>query len=290
GGFLERVFRFSGFVRLDGIDVWSAIRVVAPEVAMLVISIAVYASCLALNHPVSNRQDDPLLPMTDPPPPKPSPSEEAMRQRRLSLLTVLGKYVCLISMCFAGILRPSALSGVYYIVFLGSMTWWGCNRPLHKAFAFICRFLLVLVAGHIWALYLYQMQWAQELLPKDAPIARYLGLTALATTKCDDPRNCHLTDEEWASFVNPVALVWLYFILWYEANMIMSAPVIQLIRGRESVYRRGTNSKRPIQDSIGVTTLSEVPEDSSQFENVAEEGWQNFSKLIFISKNYFAQI
>lgn len=54
---------------------------------------------------------------------------------------------------------------------------------------------------------------------------RYLGLTALQTTNCHDPRSGHISNEEWASFVSPLALIWLYFMLWYESSMLFCAPV-----------------------------------------------------------------
>lgn len=76
------------------------------------------------------------------------------------------------SLCMAGILRPSALSGVYFVVFIASMTWWALNKELGKGFAVLCRLLLLPVTAHIVVLYLYQMQWFQEFLPRDAPIAR----------------------------------------------------------------------------------------------------------------------
>lgn len=58
---------------------------------------------------------------------------------------------------------------------------------------------------------------------------RYLGLTPLQITNCTDPRVAHLTDAEWASYVNPLALVWLYFMLWYASNVLMSVPVSKSI-------------------------------------------------------------
>lgn len=54
---------------------------------------------------------------------------------------------------------------------------------------------------------------------------RYLGLTALQTTNCHDPRSGHISNEEWASFVSPLALIWLYFMLWYESSMLFCVPV-----------------------------------------------------------------
>lgn len=67
---------------------------------------------------------------------------------------------------------------------------------------------------------------------------RYLGLTALQTTNCHDPRSGHISNEEWASFVSPLALVWLYFMLWYESNMLISAPVSTEQTHARTLYHR----------------------------------------------------
>jgi hypothetical protein len=44
-------------------------------------------------------------------------------------------------------------------------------------------------------------------------VHRYLGLTFLMKTNGIDPRMQDFVSAEWASFLNPVALLWLYCIL-----------------------------------------------------------------------------
>ncbi|KAK9510545.1 hypothetical protein O3M35_005299 [Rhynocoris fuscipes] len=290
---LERYLRYAGLIRLDGLDWVSYLRILLPEVLVLISSVVTYVVCLRLN-PASGL-DDQLLQVSEPPPAQPPPTEgdKVARQRKLSLLTSFGKYVCMLSLCFAGILRPSILSGVYFLVFLGSMTWWGLNKTLGKPFAWICRCLLVLLVCHVTALFLYQMEWAQVLLPSDHPVARYLGLGALMITDTADPRVSYASSLDWDSFANPLVLVWLYFIICYESNLIINAPdtsrpvedeanvtvsspmalteATPLIRGRESLYRRGTSRRGLIQDSMGSVTLTEMPEETIKEETISEE-------------------
>ncbi|XP_054282904.1 piezo-type mechanosensitive ion channel component isoform X3 [Macrosteles quadrilineatus] len=298
---MERFCRYAGLVQLMDIRPLDAIRILTPEVLMLSVSILVLVICRALNRR-HRLEDDQLLPVIASPT---SDTDQITERRKYSLLTILGKYLVLASLCLAGILRPSVLSGVYFAVFLLTMTWWAFNKDLGKKFAVVCRLLSLPVAGHIITLYLYQMQWFQEFLPRDAPIARYLGLTALQTTECVDPRSGHVSDEEWASFVSPIALVWLYFMLWYESSMLFSTPAgntddgmarqlsarlsqkrllrnqtsrwrsatrkVRLIRGRESVYRKGASRTRGLfQDSLGSVTIADSGEEHIKLENVPE--------------------
>jgi hypothetical protein len=43
-----------------------------------------------------------------------------------------GKVLSLIALCVTGALQPSVPSVVYYLVFLGAATWWGCNKELER--------------------------------------------------------------------------------------------------------------------------------------------------------------
>lgn len=48
------------------------------------------------------------------------------------LLMGVGKVLSLIALCATGALQPSIPSVIYYIVFLGAATWWGCNKELER--------------------------------------------------------------------------------------------------------------------------------------------------------------
>uniref|UniRef100_A0A1B6DCY7 Uncharacterized protein n=1 Tax=Clastoptera arizonana TaxID=38151 RepID=A0A1B6DCY7_9HEMI len=265
-GEVEKLCRFAGLIHLQGIEFWQGVVILSPEVVVVTVSISVLILCRIINRP--SNEDDSLMPIVENSAPN---AEKISQNRQNSLLTSLGKYILLASLCFAGVLRPSILNGFYFFLFLMFMTWWACNKSLGRGFAIISRITILPVMFHIIVLYLYQMQWAQDILPSENPIARYFGLIALRITNCHDPRVPGTAPSmEWASFVNPIALIWLYFMLWYESRMIMSMP---LIRGRESFYRKPANkSKTVYQDSLGSVTVSEQGEESIKLENVPEEG------------------
>jgi len=66
------------------------------------------------------------------PPPEPVELENELSPEKWQLLLGVGKVVSLIALCATGALQPSVLSFVYYAVFLGAATWWGCNRELER--------------------------------------------------------------------------------------------------------------------------------------------------------------
>ncbi|ENN77269.1 hypothetical protein YQE_06097, partial [Dendroctonus ponderosae] len=136
------------------------------------------------------------------------------------------RYGVLITLCLAAVLRPSVVGGLYFLVFLAVATWWACYKQLRRGFAILMCCILPFVFGHMCALYTYQFQWPQELLPQNSTWARYFGLTPLRVSSCDnatseDPRTFTFVDTEWASYINPFALYWLFYILALESKALL---------------------------------------------------------------------
>jgi len=90
----------------------------------------------------------------------------------VNLNLIIGKYLCLVIICLAGVAVPSIISAFYYITFLGIMTWWSCYHPISRGFAYLFRFVCLVACIHVSILFVYQMEWAQILLAPDSPIAR----------------------------------------------------------------------------------------------------------------------
>lgn len=198
GDLLERILRHIGLVRLDALPYTTYASYLAPEIIVLITCTVVYHICSKL-HSSSVIAGD-LLPLSEPLRETTNSQDIAASQRRTAVFTILGckfyyqlynsvrfmlyfsylssvsnpqgKYICLLLMCLAGILRPSILSAVYYLSFLGLATAWACNRQLGRQFAWFCRFLMVVLVAHITALFVYQLQWVQEQLPPKSQIPR----------------------------------------------------------------------------------------------------------------------
>ncbi|XP_024082959.1 piezo-type mechanosensitive ion channel component 1 isoform X5 [Cimex lectularius] len=215
---IERYLRYAGLVRLDKLDFLTLTCILSPDIIILATTLIVHASCKSLNPWLFEEQ---LLPISEP---HSSEPDQAAKLRTIHRVVSIGKYMCLMVLCFAGIIRPCVFNAVYFISFLVIMTLWGYNKHLGKTFAYFCRCLVIFIAGHLCLLFLYQMQWAQELLPSDSSIPRYLGLISLVKKYCSDPRVYNLVWQDWDFFANPFILVILYYILYYEANLIINNP------------------------------------------------------------------
>ncbi|GLG96580.1 Piezo-type mechanosensitive ion channel component [Gryllus bimaculatus] len=222
--FLERVLRHIGLVRLDGIGWVDAVRTLTPEALMLFVSVIVYVVC---TNAVGGRRrlseaSAGSLPSTA----AILPSNTAIHKKEQStsqFVMTCGKYVVLISLCAAGSMRPSVPGGVYFLTFIGGMTWWASGRALGRAFGGMLYIIICISVLHIIALFGVQLQWVQDLIGEgDCNYCRYLGLTRLAITNCTtDPRSITYESAEWASYVNPFILLWLYFIVTLEARILI---------------------------------------------------------------------
>lgn len=54
---------------------------------------------------------------------------------------------------------------------------------------------------------------------------RYFGLTPIYNVDPEDARHFVFVDLEWASYVNPLALLWLYYILALESKFLLKPQV-----------------------------------------------------------------
>lgn len=57
-------------------------------------------------------------------------------------------------------------------------------------------------------------------------IFRYFGLTKFYVTDASDHRKFDWVTMEWASYVNPLALLWLYYVLVLEARFLLKPQVL----------------------------------------------------------------
>jgi piezo-type mechanosensitive ion channel component 1/2 len=132
--FLEILLRHVGLVRLDELDAISITQYLAPEVISFVSSIVIFIvlrKSTAINVENLNGIDggdsaptsmQPILPET----------EHEFSLEKWKVLVQAGKILSLLALCTIGAIQPSVLSVVYYIVFLGAATWWGCNKQLER--------------------------------------------------------------------------------------------------------------------------------------------------------------
>nr|XP_013001447.1 piezo-type mechanosensitive ion channel component 1 isoform X3 [Cavia porcellus] len=238
----EKVSRYIGVTRLDLKDIPNAIRLVAPDLGVLVVS----SICLGLcrrrrRHAREQLQDGEEREVdTGTPPGLQGVSEMAPKPRtwltsrfRVAahwLLVAAGRALAVLLLALAGIAHPSAFSSVYLLVFLGICTWWACHFPI-SPLGFSILFVTVGCFGacHLICLYCYQTSFVQDVLPPASIWARVFGLKDfVGPTNCSSPHVLFLnTSHDWPVYVSPGVLLLLYYTFISLLKLQQPRPVGQ---------------------------------------------------------------
>ncbi|XP_063169125.1 LOW QUALITY PROTEIN: piezo-type mechanosensitive ion channel component 1 [Candoia aspera] len=231
----ETLSQHIGVTRLDLNDIPNSMRLVAPDVGILLVSAICLGVCSRLQPArgtipwsKASEQEEAAI---DEGQSKPQGgadvlAPDSLRQRaqlaaRLRVtahgfLMVVGKILALVLLALAGITLPSAFSSVYYLLFVGLSTWWACHFSIsHLAFNTLCVMVDVFAGGHLICLYGYQTPFMQKVFPPTGLWARLFGLKAIILpADCSQP-NLLLLDVSlpWPVYVNPGILLLLYYVL-----------------------------------------------------------------------------
>ncbi|XP_075703006.1 piezo-type mechanosensitive ion channel component 2-like isoform X3 [Rhinoderma darwinii] len=132
-----------------------------------------------------------------------------------ALFTTAGKVVVTLLLGLSGIILPSVTSALYFFIFLVLCSWWACNRSVSLVvFSSLCVLAAIFSAGHLTAVYLYQLPYFQEVIPPQDLYARLFGMTAIIRTNQTELWMIHLhQDLHWPVFTNPFMLLVLYYTL-----------------------------------------------------------------------------
>ncbi|XP_022177206.1 piezo-type mechanosensitive ion channel component-like isoform X2 [Myzus persicae] len=216
---IERMFRYIGLIELSKLQLVEILYFYLPELIMVCASTIIQRMLIKIN--VEDNASDSFVEITDP-----AESRATWQQTSsISIAISIGKYLCLVIICLAGVAVPSIISAFYYITFLGIMTWWSCYHPISRGFAYLFRFVCLVACIHVSILFVYQMEWAQILLPPNSPIARYYGLIAIRETTCKDTVVVKFVDCEWPMYAFPLILVVTHYLLWFESLLILNNPM-----------------------------------------------------------------
>ncbi|XP_047383730.1 piezo-type mechanosensitive ion channel component 1 isoform X2 [Sciurus carolinensis] len=225
----EMVSRHIGVTRLDLKDIPNTIRMVAPDLGVLVVSSICLSLCRRLTRRAQQSQcaqesdggdaedTDPGLPAG--PRGAPAPRRRwwlAARFRGAAhwLLVATGRTLAIVLLALAGIAHPSAFSSVYLLVFLAICTWWACHFPMSPlGFSTLCVMVSCFGAGHLICLYCYQTPFVQAMLPPASIWARVFGLKDfVGPTNCSCPNALVLnTSHDWPVYVSPGILLLLHY-------------------------------------------------------------------------------
>ncbi|XP_045438552.1 piezo-type mechanosensitive ion channel component 1 isoform X2 [Pipistrellus kuhlii] len=226
----ENLSRLVGVTRLDPKDIPNAVRLVAPDLGILVVSAVCLGVCRRFTREARRSQpsqepddDDREVDTSSPVGLRGAPVLARKRKSRLAarfritahwLLVAAGRTLAIVLLALAGIAHPSAFSSVYFLFFLGICTWWACHFPISAlGFSTLCVMVGCFGAGHLICLYCYQMPFAQDVLPPAGIWARVFGLKDfLAHANCSSSNALVLnTSHDWPVYVSPGILLLLYY-------------------------------------------------------------------------------
>ncbi|XP_018079667.1 piezo-type mechanosensitive ion channel component 2 isoform X2 [Xenopus laevis] len=261
----EKAIRQIGFESVKGADAGNGIRVFAPDIGMFIASLATLLVCRKLVQKTVTEEDAQYNPqfvneeMTevgkvdlddaimyeedfDGEDDGFEAAEESTKLKILrriasfasvlkeligNIITTAGKVVITILLGLTGMMLPSLTSAVYFFVFLGLCTWWSCCRVFDPLiFSCLCVLMAIFSAGHLIGLYLYQLQFFQEIIPPNDFYARLFGVTSLVRTDCGNTWKFFANNSlPWNQYTNPVMLLVLYYTLATLIRLWLQEPI-----------------------------------------------------------------
>uniref|UniRef100_A0AAG5DE22 Piezo-type mechanosensitive ion channel component n=1 Tax=Anopheles atroparvus TaxID=41427 RepID=A0AAG5DE22_ANOAO len=294
-GMGEIVLRHIGIVSFTGLGAWMVVYWLAPEVILLIGAVVVHIALRKLTGVIVPRRrrdrtnagataDDTeqgtvssSVQESVSAAPEEEPQRSLISPERLPFFTKLGVLLSMCMLCVTGILQPSALSSVYFLVFLGAASWWACYKQLDRAFGVVLKITLVFLVIHIVLFLAYQTPWPQEALPFSDTAARVLALKPILYSSCDlngaDIRDVHFnSDLDTDVYLNPIFLFLCYYCITLTSSLLLRTRLMR--RGTHRIRdASATDGKENAQtDQIALetlashTTISEEDEPSSFFE------------------------
>ncbi|KAK2542745.1 Piezo2 [Columba guinea] len=261
----EKTLRQIGFESVKGADAGNVIRLFVPDIGMFIASLTIWLICRNMfqkpitedaaqcNMQFENEEmalrdklepDDALIYEEDLDDEDCGEAEfeETMKLKLLrriaslasrlrefigNMIITTGKVVVTILLGSAGMMVPSLTSAVYFFVFLGLCTWWSCCQAFDPLiFSCLCLFMAIFSAGHLIGLYLYQLQFFQEVIPPKDFYARLFGVTSLTQTNCSSTWMIIKNQElHWYHHANPILLLVMYYTLATLIRLWLQEPV-----------------------------------------------------------------
>uniref|UniRef100_A0A8C2T6P4 Piezo type mechanosensitive ion channel component 2 n=1 Tax=Coturnix japonica TaxID=93934 RepID=A0A8C2T6P4_COTJA len=269
----EKTLRQIGFESVKGADAGNVIRLFVPDIGMFIASLTIWLLCRNMvqkaitedavqcnaqfeNEEMAVREklepDDALMYEEDLDDEDCGEAEfeETMKLKLLrriaslasklrefigNMIITTGKVVVTILLGSAGMMVPSLTSAVYFFVFLGLCTWWSCCQAFDPLiFSCLCVLMAIFSAGHLIGLYLYQLQFFQEVVPPKDFYARLFGVTSLTQTNCSNTWMIIKNQElHWYHHANPVLLLVMYYTLATLIRLWLQEPIVRKSESRE---------------------------------------------------------
>ncbi|XP_037236097.1 piezo-type mechanosensitive ion channel component 2 isoform X5 [Falco rusticolus] len=274
----EKTLRQIGFESVKGADAGNVIRLFVPDIGMFIASLTIWLICRNMfqkpvtedaaqcnmqfeNEEMAVREklepDDALIYEEDLDDEDCGEAEfeETMKLKLLrriaslasklrefigNMIITTGKVVVTILLGSAGMMVPSLTSAVYFFVFLGLCTWWSCCQAFDPLiFSCLCVLMAIFSAGHLIGLYLYQLQFFQEVVPPKDFYARLFGVTSLTQTNCSSTWMIIKNQElHWYHHANPILLLVMYYTLATLIRLWLQEPIVRQMPDEEKSVSR----------------------------------------------------
>uniref|UniRef100_A0A1B8XYI5 Piezo TM1-24 domain-containing protein n=1 Tax=Xenopus tropicalis TaxID=8364 RepID=A0A1B8XYI5_XENTR len=131
-------------------------------------------------------------------------------------------------------------------------------------------------AGHLTALYLYQLPVFQELIPPQDLYARLFGMTAIIRTNSTQSWIIHLHhDLQWPVFLNPLILLLMYYTLVMLLDQWNQIPVVYCEQETEKDMAASHSKEHQQLDGMLWPSHAEM----LQTEYLSHNGWQDLPLL-----------
>ncbi|XP_061515018.1 piezo-type mechanosensitive ion channel component isoform X24 [Anopheles gambiae] len=316
----EIILRHIGLVSFNGLGAWMVVYWLAPEAILLVGAVTVHIVLRKLTGVIvprrrrrrrgadGNTAEDDTEQGADAEGEGPAaeteesePQTSLISPERLPFFTTLGVLLSMCMLCVVGIIQPSAISGVYFVVFLGAASWWGCYKKLDRAFGIVLKIVLVVLVIHIVLLLAYQNPWPQEVLYFNDTAARVLALKPILNSSCNlangtDIRDVHFnSDLDTDVYLNPIFLLLCYYTLTMTSSLLLRTRLMR--RGTHRIRDASANDGKDCAqtDQIALEsletnkTISEEEEPSSFFEQ-ALLAIRNVASYIYKNSYIFTNV
>ncbi|XP_077040220.1 piezo-type mechanosensitive ion channel component 2 isoform X3 [Agelaius phoeniceus] len=281
----EKTLRQIGFESVKGADAGNVIRLFVPDIGMFIASLTIWLICRNVfqklvtedaaqcnmqfeNEEMAVREklepDDALMYEEDLDDDDCGEAEfeETMKLKLLrriaflasklrefigNMIITTGKVVVTILLGSAGMMVPSLTSAVYFFVFLGLCTWWSCCQAFDPLiFSCLCVLMAIFSAGHLIGLYLYQLQFFQEVVPPKDFYARLFGVTSLTQTNCSSTWMIIKNQElHWYHHANPILLLVMYYTLATLIRLWLQEPIERQTTDEEKSVSREDDKEIP---------------------------------------------
>ncbi|XP_058821886.1 piezo-type mechanosensitive ion channel component-like isoform X2 [Topomyia yanbarensis] len=240
--FWEILLRHIGLVKFDELDASMVVYWISPEIIMSFTAVIVFIILSKLAAGDIGSEQDPNSPTSLEAPEMLSVRFEtsSVSREKLAFLTKFGVLLSVAMLCLAAVLQPSVPSGIYFVIFLGSATWWACYKELNRAFGIVLRITMVFLIIHITGLLAYQNPWPQQLLPANETLARIFALTPILSSTCDnitDIRDVYFNGDLGSDYYfNPIVLMICYYCISITSSLLMRPRITEKEYKRQELF------------------------------------------------------